>query len=327
MMKKDGPWLITGGAGYIGAHIVRSFIEEGIAVIVLDNLSTGIRSRIPDEVPFVHGDCSDESLVNEVLTSNRVSGIVHLAAFKHARESTHQPIRYWSNNLKAMLGIISAAQGTSVRYFLLSSSCSIFGASGFVDAETKPNPQSPYARSKYVAEQILADCSEELGLSWLVLRYFNVIGNSDFAFSQDTSSECLVPNAYRRIQAQKPPEVFGTNFNTPDGTALRDYVDVRDLAAAHVKAANYLIQAKNVVGQSIAVGTGTPHSVLEVIKALYEEAQQPLKIHDCGQHPADPDAVWADASPANTLLDWSPAHALESSIKAHVNSRSESSKK
>jgi len=316
--QKDGAWLITGGAGYIGAHVVREFANAGIRVIVIDNLSTGIRERIPDGVTFTEGDCSDESLVRKVLITHEVTGIVHLAAFKHARESARQSIRYWSNNLGAMLGVINAIQGTNVRFFLLSSSCAVFGASGFVDSDTKPNPQSTYARTKYSSEQILADCATEIDLSWMSLRYFNVIGNGDFPHAHDTSTECLIPAAYAQIQRQRPSIIFGTNFDTPDGTALRDYVDVRDLAAAHVKAASYLTQENIAPQRTISIGTGTPNSVLELLTELYNEVQRPLQIDDSGRHPSDPEAVWADAKQAKELLAWEPKHSIKSSIAAHV---------
>ena len=310
-------WLVTGGAGYIGAHVVRAFESAGISTVVLDDLSTGLRARVPVSVPLIQANCADAERVRQALDQYRCIGVVHLAALKHARESSAQPLRYWDNNLGAMLGVLKGLDGTSVAHFVLSSSCSIYGGAGAVDVASPPNPQSPYARTKVVCEQVLGDCAKLLGISWMTLRYFNVIGNDDFSAAHDTSPECLVPATAARLARGEPPVVYGTDFSTPDGTALRDYVDVRDLAAAHLLAAQHLMNGKE-GGMTLDVGSGSPISVLEVLSAIHEEFGQPLSFRDGERNAADPDAVWAKATSVGTLLGWMPTHDLASSIRAHV---------
>lgn len=317
MSGRPGTWLVTGGAGYIGAHVVRTLSEAGLPVVVVDNLSTGVRRRLMDGVPFIHADCSDAGLVHEVLLGYSVSGVIHLAAFKQARESVREPVRYWGNNIGAMLGVIEAIEGTLVRHFVLSSSCSIYGAAGPVDSRTRANPMSPYARTKHVSEELLSGCAPSLGLSWLALRYFNVIGNADFPSAQDTSAECVVPATAARLLRGEQAVVYGADFPTPDGTALRDYVDVRDLASAHLAAAQHLTNGSP-SGRALDVGTGAPRSVLEVLTAVHDALGQPMTFRDGGRNPADPDAVWAQATTIRTLLGWSPEHDLQASVRAHV---------
>lgn len=319
MSNPSATWLVTGGAGYIGAHVVRAFSKAGIEVVVLDDLSTGFRQRIPEGLPFIQGDASNADLVHDALLTYSVVGVVHLAAYKHARESVRDPVLYWGNNMRAMLGVIEALDATSVRHFVLSSSCSIYGASGPVDSLTPANPLSPYARTKQLCEQILDDCGGTLGLSWLALRYFNVIGNDRFPWAHDTSAECLVPATVARVLRGEPATVYGTDFSTPDGTALRDYVDVRDLASAHLAAARYLMAGES-VGMALDIGTGAPLSVLEVVQAIYDELGQTLCVCDAGRASADPSAVWSNASTIRSLLGWTPTHDLHSSIREHVRS-------
>lgn len=317
MSGTAGSWLVTGGAGYIGAHVVRSLAQAGFEVVIVDNLSTGLRQRLPQGVHFIDADCANSGVVHAALVEHSVTGVIHLAAFKQARESAREPLRYWANNVRAMLGLMEAIEGTSVRHVILSSSCSIYGAAGLVDPHTSVNPLSPYARTKHVSEQVLGDCAESLGISWLALRYFNVIGNDGTPWAHDTSAECLVPATTARLLRGEPAIVFGTDFSTPDGTAVRDYVDVRDLAAAHVAAARYLMDGSP-SGYAVDIGTGRPSSVLDVLTALHRELGQALSLQDAGRNPADSDSVWTKASVFRTLTGWTPIHDLDASISAHV---------
>lgn len=318
MSEETPTWLVTGGAGYIGAHVTRTLLSAGLRVVVIDNLSTGLIERIPDSVTTIRADCADHQTVHEVLVDHEVVGVMHLAAFKQARESAREPMKYWVNNVNAILGVLRAIEGTPVRHFVLSSSCSVYGAAGPVGVSSIPRPMSPYARTKYANELMLQDLAPHLGLSTVTLRYFNVIGNDDFAMAHDTSIECLVPSAYTQVVRDEPIRVFGTSHPTPDGTALRDYVDVRDLADAHLKAAQYLMNHGPDLQLTLDVGTGVPASVTEVLHALQEATGRTVVLHDAGAHPADPAAVWAEASSIRTLLDWTPRFGLLASVAAHV---------
>lgn len=310
-------WLVTGGAGYIGAHVTRRFLSAGVQVIVVDNFSTGKMARLPDTVTTIEVDCDDHQSIHEVLVNHGVVGVVHLAAFKQARESTREPMKYWSNNVNAMLGVLRAIEGTCVRHFVFSSSCSIYGSVGLVSPDKDPQPISPYARTKYASELILQDHARHLGLSTITLRYFNVIGNDAFPLAHDTSTESLIPAAYARVILDQPVPVFGTSHPTPDGTALRDYVDVRDLATAHLKAAQYLVEQGPDVQEVLDVGTGAPVSVCEILQSLEQATGRVITIKDVGAHPADPAAVWAEGSRIRELLGWRPEHDILTSVAAH----------
>lgn len=317
MITGDNTWLVTGGAGYIGAHVVRSLLAADLDVVVVDNFSTGIKERIPDSVKLIEADCADHYMIREVLLAHRVVGVLHLASYKHARESSHEPLRYWHNNVGAMLGLVQAMKGTSVRYFIFSSSCSVYGASGPVTESTPAQPLSPYARTKYACELLLEDVAPELGISSMILRYFNVIGNDNFYMAHDTSTECLLPAAYAKVHRDLAVNVFGVNLPTPDGTALRDYVDVRDLARAHAAAAAHLMAQGMETHLTLNVGIGTPTSVQQILHTLGQEVGRTITIEDCAANTAEPPAIWAESPEAHSTLQWQPKHSLISSIQAH----------
>ena len=314
-------WLIIGGAGYIGAHVSRTFIKNKVNVHVLDNLSTGLRERLPKDINFHNFDCSNTKKLNNLLNKNNIEGIVHLAAFKQARESKRKPLKYWSNNVTSMIEVLNSLRNSPVKYFVFSSSCSIYGNSEEVKEETKKNPLSPYGRTKNTCEIILNDCAKELDISWISLRYFNVIGNDDFQMSHDNSKECLLPSLYNCYKEKKLPSVFGTNFKTKDGSALRDYLDVRDLSETHFLAAKYLTDQKGKISMQLNVGTGKPYSVIEIIDIFAKRLSISNNFNDLGRNSADPDAVWANTNKFFSLFHWKPKWTLEESIKSFIDSK------
>ena len=313
-------WLIIGGAGYIGAHVIRTFLREGLKVFVLDNLTTGKLERLPKDIKFYKYDCENYKKLNEILIKNNIYGIVHLAALKQARESKREPLKYWNCNINSILGVLNAIKGTGVRSLLFSSSCSIYGKSGEVNEETEYKPISPYGRTKTVSEMIINDCAKELNLSVLNLRYFNVIGNDTFPYAHDTSNECLIPALYNCIKSNQKPKVFGTDFPTPDGSALRDYIDVRDLSDVHFLASKYLsgLNKKEII--NLNVGIGKPNSVFEIIDCFSNLLGFEIIFEDCGRNKADPDAVWANNEKIINLFNWKPKFKLKDSIKSFLQS-------
>lgn len=322
-MTLPRPWLITGGAGYIGSHVVRSMLDAGMQVVVADDFSTGLPERLPHTVPCYEIDCRKSALVRNVILRHDVVGVVHLAASKQARESVREPMRYWDNNVGSMLGVLDSLDGTAVRKFILSSSCSVYGGAGLIGPTTPIRPMSPYARTKHACEMMLQDVAPSLGIASVTLRYFNVVGNDDFRMAHDTSTECLLPAAYRKFVAGDAVRILGARHATPDGTALRDYVDVRDLADAHTKAALHLQRVEGSPQLILDVGVGRPSSVREVLQALESVVDEPLRVEVHEANEVDPPAVWADASKIREVLNWEPKHDLSSSVEAHVRSASQ----
>jgi UDP-glucose 4-epimerase len=319
-------WLVTGGAGYIGSHTVRALMSEGHIPVVLDDLSTGLTERLPPEVEVVEGRCQDSSLVERLMRSHKFAGVVHLAAFKQARESTSDPLRYWGNNVTSLLGVLQAMAAVPTQHFILSSSCSVLGAAPDAKEETPPNPQSPYARTKLVSEWILQDCSQQLGFDWCSIRYFNVIGRDSSPFAGDSSPQALVPSIKRALRADQAPRVFGDNFDTPDGTAIRDYIDVRDLARAHALVADALLNpvaSTRLSGRAIHVSSGRGISVGELIKvakSVRPELRDPVYL---AAKSGDPSQVWARPSPSLQAIGWSAKYSLRDSLESELKSRAE----
>lgn len=313
-------WLIVGGAGYIGSHLTHYWRGVGTQVVVLDDLSTGRAESVPSDVPLVVGNACDPTSVAEVMVAHSITGVVHLAARKHARESVRLPLEYWRTNIAALLGVLQAADHCDISAFLLSSSCSVYGSAGEVSPDTPLRPQSPYGRTKALSETIVRDWARSKQRRWAALRYFNVIGNAAFAFAPDRSDECLVPVATQRVRSGLVPMIFGADFPTPDGTALRDYVDVRDLARAHVLVAEDLGRGTlSTANDSILnVSSGEPTSVRRIVEAIRSELDWQGDPDVTPRRAGDPDRVWAQ--PSNTLheLGWAPEFSVEQSVQAHV---------
>ena len=313
-------WLVVGGAGYIGSHIVHHLHAVGKDVVVLDDLSSGRAESVPSSVPLLVADAADAQQVLEVVGTRSVTGIIHLAARKHARESLTNPLDYWRVNLGALLGLLEAAQSWPVKWVLLSSSCSVYGSAGEVSDETPVAPVSPYGATKVASEMLLKDWAQSRSAKWAALRYFNVIGNAEFPMAPDRSSECLVPVVTRRIRQGEAPIVFGGDFETPDGSAMRDYIDVRDVAAAHAAVAGYLNSPLDYRDSGFAanVSTGAPVSVHSIVASLAAATgwQGPAQIMD--RREGDPDRIWSRPSPRLTELGWRPQFSLDESITSHV---------
>ena len=320
LKKQTETWLITGGLGYIGAHVAREFIAGGSRVVILDNLSSGLVERLAPSAEFIEGDVRNSALIREVCAKFTVTGIVHMAAFKHARESNREPSKYYSNNIGGTLGLVDGILGTEVRKVILSSSCSIYGSSTAVDVNSDPNPQSPYAVSKLYSEKILMDSLENTGIVFTSLRFFNVIGCADFPGAHDQSTECLVPVITEKIRQNEIVEIFGTELDTLDGTCLRDYLDVRDIASAHA-----LIGEKMNLPNFphiFNLSSGEPVSVKQIITQFSLILNHEVKILNRPPNPADPVAIWANQSTYLKELGWSPRYTYEDSIRDHVRSTS-----
>ncbi|MBA3289234.1 MAG: UDP-glucose 4-epimerase GalE [Acidimicrobiia bacterium] len=304
--------LVTGGAGYIGSHTVRALGAAGMDVVVLDSLEFGRREAVVD-APLVVGDVHDSALVEQVCRDHGVGSVIHFAAYKAVGESMEQPGRYWHNNVDGTVALVEAAMRAGASEFVFSSTCAVYGTPAEVPvAETSPiAPESVYAETKAMVERILGWYGTTHGLRSVSLRYFNAAGASfDGRIGEDWSMSLnLVPLVMRALLVPGPAiKVFGTDYPTPDGTCIRDYIHVEDLADAHVKAVAHLAGGGDNV--QLNVGTGVGSSVFEVIAAAEKVAGRAVPKELTDRRPGDPVATFADPSTAESVLGWRAAHGL-----------------
>ena len=304
--------LVTGGAGYIGSHTVRQLRARGQEVVVLDSLRTGNRHAIGD-AHLVVGSVTDGALVERTLRQHGVTAVVHFAGLKNPGESVESAGEYFDVNVTGTVRLAAAMVAAGVPSIVFSSSCSVYGTPELlpVDESAPLRPESPYGESKLMAEQALRWFGECSGISWMSLRYFNASGAAtDGSIGEDWSvTRNLIPLAMKAALREGPPvKVFGTDYPTPDGTAIRDYVHVDDLADAHLRALDHLSTG----GHSAAVnlGTGQGSSVREVLVAVSELSGEPVPAELVRRRPGDPVAVYADYRAATKLLGWRPTRGL-----------------
>jgi UDP-glucose-4-epimerase GalE len=305
--------LVTGGAGYIGSHTVRQLRRRGDEVVVLDSLEFGSREAVAD-TPLVVGGIADADLVGEIIARHHVDAIVHFAAYKAPGESFEDPGRYFANNVAGTAALLEASYRAGVRRFVFSSTCAVYGTPAEVPvSEAAPiQPESPYGESKAMVERMLNWYDRCLGLRSVSLRYFNAAGAAmDGSLGEDWSVTLnLVPLAMKSLLGQAPPlRVFGTDYPTPDGTAIRDYIHVDDLADAHLRAVDYLTEGG--ASTSVNLGTGIGSSVREVLAAAEKAAGRPVPAIDSPRRPGDPIALWADNARAQELLGWDARYGLD----------------
>lgn len=307
--------LVTGGAGYIGSHTVRRLTEQGREAVVLDSLEYGFREAVHD-VPLVVADIGDPVAVGEALAEHDIDAVIHFAAYKSAGESVEQPGRYFENNVGRTAMLLESMAAAGVSRFVFSSTCAVYGTPKTlpVDEDHPTGPESPYGESKLMVEQMLPWFERAHGLRWVALRYFNAAGASaDAAIGEDPRSSLnLVPLAMRAALGKGTLKVFGTDYPTPDGTAIRDYVHVDDLADAHLRAVEHLERG----GPSTVVnlGTGKGSSVREVVDATRRLSGVDLPVELTDRRPGDPVAVYADNGRAAAVLGWQPRYGLDDII-------------
>lgn len=305
--------LVTGGAGYIGSHTVRQLRQRGEEVVVLDTLEFGHRDAIAD-TPLVVGDVADAALVADVFDRYRVDSIVHFAAYKSAGESFTDPGRYFANNVAATAAFLETAYRAGIERIVFSSSCAVYGTPAEVPVSERAaiSPESPYGESKAAVERMLHWYDRCVGVRSVSLRYFNAAGAAmDGSLGEDWSVTLnLVPRAMRALLSAAPPlQVFGTDYPTADGTAIRDYVHVDDLADAHLRALDHL--AAGGATTAVNLGTGVGSSVRQVLDAAHKVAGRPVPALDGPRRPGDPIALWADGTRARELLGWKARYDLD----------------
>jgi UDP-glucose 4-epimerase len=307
-------WLITGGAGYIGAHVVRAMTRAGERAVVYDDLSTGDAARVPDGVPLVAGSTLDGDRLARVLAEHDVSGVVHLAAKKQVGESVEQPLRYYRENVEGLRVLLEAATAADVRAFVFSSSAAVYGMPDvdLVTEETPCAPMSPYGETKLVGEWLVRATGRASGLSTACLRYFNVAGAASPELA-DTGVFNLVPMVFEKLTENAPPRIFGDDYPTPDGTCIRDYIHVVDLAEAHVATARAL-QSSPGLDLTLNIGRGEGVSVREMIDTVHAVTGHHRAPTVTPRRPGDPARVVASADRIATELGWKARHDVHDMI-------------
>jgi UDP-glucose 4-epimerase len=296
-------WMLTGGAGYIGAHIVAAFQRAGVPVVVLDDLSTGIRDNVPDEVPFVQASIADPAVVGAALRGHGVTGVLHLAAKKAVGESVARPLHYWDENVAGMRSLLQSCVDAGVDRVLFSSSAAVYGNPPVdrVTEDTATAPMSPYGETKLAGEWMLRDLAVAAPLRWAALRYFNVAGSGAPELG-DRSVANLIPMTFEAITAGRNPQLFGDDYDTRDGSCVRDYIHVVDLAEAHVAAAQRL-DAED-TGEIYNVGRGEGVTVKEVFDTVRDVTGQDFVYDVAARRPGDPAAYFADPAKIRSQLGW-----------------------
>lgn len=306
-------WLVTGGAGYIGAHVVEALLASGREAVVLDDLSSGSADRVPAGVPLVVGNVRDRSVVDAALADHRIDGVVHLAARKAAGESVDLPLYYYRENIVGLLTVLEAMQARGVARLVYSSSAAVYGLPEANPVlESAPLvPASPYGETKVAGEWMASGSARAWGLSCVSLRYFNVAGAGRDDLG-DTSVNNLIPMVLRALTSGQVPRVFGNDYPTPDGTCVRDYVHVADLAEAHVAAAHAC--ESGLIDEVFNVGTGRGYSVLEVMTQVARSTGIDFAPEVVARRPGDPAATFASTERIGRELGWSATRDLEQMV-------------
>lgn len=314
-------WLVTGGAGYIGAHIVRALVDAGLAPVVVDDLSSGHAEFVPDGAPFVQGSILDRELVERALRDHGVEGVIHLAGFKYAGVSVQQPLHTYAQNVEGTRVLLEAMQAADVANLVFSSSAAVYGTpdAPLVTEDLPKRPASPYGESKLIGEwlirdQAVATAESKHPLRHTALRYFNVVGSGDPAV-YDTSPHNLFPLVFEALLEGRTPRIYGDDYDTPDGTNVRDYVHVADIAAAHVAAAQRLLTGAP-IEPAYNLGSQNGLSVREIMDAMARVTGIDFTPEVAPRRPGDPDRIVATGELAARDLDWRNRYTVDEMVQS-----------
>lgn len=315
--------LVTGGAGYIGSHTVRALQQAGHGVVVLDNLVYGHRDILENvlDVELIVGDISDRPLLDKLFATYDIAAVIHFAAYAYVGESVKDPARYYKNNVSGTLILLEAMQAAAVNKIVFSSTCSVYGITDVAPIEEAHpiNPINPYAKTKWVIEQMLADFDAANDFKSVCFRYFNAAGASpDGLLGEDHTPEPhLIPLVlYAALGKRKDISIFGTDYPTPDGTCIRDYTHVVDLAQAHVLGLNYLLAGG--CSDVFNLGNGNGFSVREVIETAIQVTGKPIEIVEDDRRTGDPPILVGSNEKAMNALDWCPQYTELADIITHA---------
>jgi UDP-glucose 4-epimerase len=318
--------LITGGAGYIGSHTVVELINKGYTPVIVDNLSNSridvlaaIKKITGKEVDFINVDLCDKKKTENIFDTHQIQAIIHFAAWKAVGESVEQPLKYYRNNIESLVNLLEICQERKLDNFLFSSSCSVYGQADKLPVDENTvlsRPLSPYGNTKQIGEEIMEDSIRAYKLNGIALRYFNPAGSHESAligeYPLQPPSNLVPVITQSAIGKRESMTIFGSDYNTPDGTCIRDYIHVVDVAKAHIKAVERLINKKNKKPFEIFnLGSGDGNSVLEAIRAFEKVSGKKLKYNMGPRRPGDVEKVWADTTLAQKELGWKCEYTLE----------------
>lgn len=299
--------LVTGGAGYIGSAAVEDLEKKGEKVVVLDNLVYGHREAIGKNTVFYEGDIGDKSLLEQILTEHDIEACMHFSAYAYVGESVEQPVKYYENNFVQTLKLLEALIAKNVKKFIFSSTCATFGEPQYVPIDEKhpQSPVNPYGWSKFMVERALADFDKAYGLKYVALRYFNACGATGKCGEHHDPETHLIPLILFAAQGKRDSiSIFGDDYPTPDGTAIRDYIHISDLSQAHLLALEHL--RKGGESEFINLGNGTGFSVSEVIEAARKVTGKEIKAVIAPRRAGDPSRLVANSAKAREVLGWNP---------------------
>lgn len=303
--------LVIGGAGYIGSVAVSELVKQGYEVVVLDTLYTGHRKAVDPQAKFYQGDIEDKFLVSQILRNEKIDAVMHFAAYSLVPESVKKPLKYYDNNVAGMIALLEAMNDAEVKYLIFSSSAATYGIPEKlpITEESPLNPINPYGDTKVMMEKIIHWADQADGIKSIALRYFNVAGaGNNGEIGEDHHPEThLVPNILRSaISGDGKFTIFGNDYDTKDGTNIRDYVEVNDLIDAHILALKYLI--KNKQSDVFNIGTAHGYSNLEILQAARQVTGIDIPYTMGPRRSGDPDSLVADSTKARTILNWQPKH-------------------
>ncbi len=314
--------LVTGGAGYIGSHFVKILLKNNFDVVVLDNLSRGHKKAIPADVPFEEVDLLNYTELKKVFTKHKFDAVVHFAAFAYVGESVENPIKYYENNVVGSFNLLRTCIEANIKKFVFSSTCSLYGNPDKIPiSEDQPtNPINPYAQTKLTIENILHDFDSAYNLKSVALRYFNAAGadfEAEIGESHDPEPHLIPIVINTALGKREKVFIFGDDYNTKDGTCIRDYIHINDLGDAHLKALKYLRDGGD--SQIINLGTGEGNSVKEIIDVSEKITGLKIKSEITGRRDGDPAVLIADNKKAYKILGWKPEHNLNDIISSAYN--------
>jgi UDP-glucose 4-epimerase len=310
--------LVTGGAGYIGSHTVRKLLKEKYEAVIFDNLSRGHIESVPDSVPFENVDLREIDELRIAFRKYKIDAIIHFAAFSYVGESVENPELYYENNVIGSSNLINVAVENGIKYFVFSSTCSVYGNPEIIPIpETHPtNPINPYAETKLKIEKLLDESDKSEGMKYIALRYFNAAGDSDdssIGESHNPEPHIIPRVLFSALGKLEKLQIYGNDYPTKDGTCIRDYIHVNDLADAHIKALEYLVMENK--SDVFNIGTGEGYSVNEIIEKAKLISGVDIKTEYTERRPGDPAVLVADNQKAKAILNWIPKYDLNKIIK------------